>query len=187
MGWPMKGKYCDDCIWAAKLGGEYLNRFVRYPTSKQKCVIFDIDETLLFGDPEHAVGVREMELGSHEGSEIFILPRNEPIVKLAEHAKRLGYFIIVVTARPKESRLASKTNLSMFRIPYDLLVMNDGDEDPCFKINVRRRIAQKYDVAMTVGDQITDVLCPGGLTAVIKLPDPTSKTSYAWLPPQVMN
>jgi len=104
-------------------------------------------------------------------------------VKLAEYAKANGFMIIVLTARPKTSRTASLENLKEFKIPFDALIMNDSDDDPCFKVNVRRRIAGKYDVCLTIGDQVTDLLCPGPNCAAIKLPDPTSLFSYAWVPP----
>lgn len=195
-GWPNPSNaYVQDLIWAMKIGMQYLNSVKNKPSAKQKCVIFDFDDCLVFGDPASVVGVREMELGEHGGSEIFTLPRNEPICKLVEHAKMNKFMVIILTARPKTSREATRWNCRDFRIIYDAIIMNDGDSDPCFKVNVRRRIAAKYDIVLTVGDQITDCLCPGGKTAFIKLPDPGSfddekKTyvnmslaSYAWIPP----
>lgn len=186
-GWPKPNcEYVKDLIWAARIGAQFLAKIKAKKTPKPKCVIFDIDDTLVFGDPASVVGVREMELGEQEdGQEIFWLPRNGPIVKLAEYAKNNGFVVIVLTARPKTSREASRSNLIEFRIPFDALIMNDADDDPCFKVNVRRRIANKYTVCLTIGDQVTDVLCPGGQTAVIKLPDPTSLAAYAWLPPGI--
>lgn len=187
LGWPSKGQYFEDCMWAYKLSLQYLEKIKNITTQKQKCVVFDIDDTLVFGDPDSVIGVREMELGKHGNppQEVFILPRNEPICKIAEYCKKAGIVIVVLTARPKTSRLASITNMNMMHIPYDALIMNDGDSDPCFKINVRRKIADKYYIALTIGDQITDIFCPGGKTAAIKLPDPTSKFSYAWIPPGI--
>lgn len=194
-GWPKPTNiYVQDLIWAMKIGIQYLDRIKNKPSNKQKCVIFDFDDCLVFGDPASVVGVREMELGEHDGSEIFTLPRNEPICKLAEYAKSNQFIIIILTARPKTSREATRWNCRDFRIPYDAIIMNDSDDDPCFKVNVRRRVAAKYDVVLTVGDQITDCLCPGGKTAFIKLPDPGnyneekkcyvghSLASYAWIP-----
>lgn len=185
IGWPSKGQYYQDLVWAARCGIQYLEKISKTPktSAKPRCVVFDIDDTLVFGDPDEAIGVREMELGEHDGQQIFILPRNEPIVKLAEKAKQLGFVIVVLTARPKESRAASITNMNMLHIPYNSLIMNDGDHDPCFKINVRRKISQTHEIVLTIGDQATDCLCPGGNTASIKLPDPTLKASYAWFPP----
>jgi predicted secreted acid phosphatase len=181
-GWPYKGEYVNDCLWAYNVGSSYLKQYQQKQTAKPKCVIFDIDDTLVFGDPEQLLGVKEMEMGTFEGQDIFLLPVNTHIVKLAEYAKFLKYQIIVLTARPTTSYLASKENLIRFKIPYDVLLMNDKDEDPSFKINVRRRVSKKYDIALTIGDQITDLFLPG-TAACIKLPDPHSKASYAWLPP----
>jgi len=194
--WPKPSNpYVQDLIWAMKVGIQYLDSIKNKPSAKPKCVVFDFDDCLIFGDPALVVGVREMELGEHDGSEIFIFPRNEPICKLAEYAKANKFMVIILTARPKTSREATRWNCRDFRIPYDAIIMNDGDDDPCFKVNVRRRIAQKYDISLTVGDQITDCLCPGGKTAFIKLPDPgsfddekkihfnMSLASFAWLPP----
>lgn len=185
-GWLVnQGEYFKDCFWAYKLGVSYLQKYKNKPTDKQKCVVFDIDDTLVFGDPDETVGVREMELGNLNGQSIFALPRNEPICKLAEAAKKLGYVIVVLTARPSASREASRINMIKFNIPFDALIMNDGDHDPCFKIHTRRKIANKYDIALTIGDQATDVLCPGGDCAAIKLPDPNLLASYAWIPPGI--
>jgi len=194
-GWPNpSNQYMQDLVWAMKIGIQFLNSIKDKPSAKQKCVVFDFDDCLVFGDPASVVGVREMELGEHDGNEIFTLPRNEPIVKLAEYAKSIKYMIIILTARPKTSREATRWNCRDFRIPYDAIIMNDADDDACFKVNVRRRIAAKYDVVLTVGDQITDCLCPGAKTAFIKLPDPgsydddkkiysnMSLASYAWIP-----
>jgi acid phosphatase class B len=195
-GWPKNtNAYVQDLIWAMKIGMQYLNKIKDKPSSKPKCVVFDFDDCLVFGDPAAIVGVREMEMGEHDGSEIFLLPRNEPIVKLAEYAKINKFQVVILTARPKESLEATKWNCRDFKIPLDAIIMNDGDKDPCFKVNTRRRIAIKYDIVLTIGDQITDVLCPGGKTAFIKLPDPgtydddkktwstlPSLASYAWIP-----
>lgn len=179
------GPYSKDLIWALNIGKQILDKYKVKKTAKQKCIVFDIDDTLVFGDPEEVMGVKEMELGQIDGDDIFILPRNEPIVKLAEYAKANGYMIIVVTARPKSSRLASIENMKQLRIPYDALIMNDGDANPFFKVGVRRKIAARYEICLTVGDQITDVICPGVNTSFIKLPEPESKASYAYIPPNL--
>ncbi len=185
-GWNTNsGEYYNDLIWAFKVGKSVLDKYKVKQTPKPKCIVLDIDDCTLFGDPCNVCNVKEMELGEIDGQDIFILPGNEPIVKLAEYAKANNFIIIVLTARPKISTLASRKNLDMLKIPYTALIMNDGDDDPCFKVGVRRRIANKYEVCLTVGDQITDVLCPGANTAFIKLPDPTSKASYAYIPPNL--
>lgn len=179
------GQYSKDLIWALNIGKQILDKYKLKKTNKQKCVIFDIDDTLVFGDPEEIMGVKEMELGKIDGNDVFILPKNEPIVKLAEYAKANGFMIILITARPKESKLASIENMKQFKIPFDNLIMNDGDSDPFFKVGVRRKIMANYEICLTVGDKITDVICPGANTSFIKLPEPELKASYAYIPPNL--
>ena len=176
-GWPSKGAYVDDLNWSAKVSINYLRNLVKSKKITRPCVLFDVDETLVFGDPEEKIGVREMELGDHNGQPVFILPPNPQIVKIAIEAKKLGIKVVVLTARPKTSKLATVTNLDMFRIPYDKVFMNEKDEDPEFKIRLRRQIASQNSLLLTVGDQPCDVLLPGR-SGILKLPDPDSKCAY---------
>lgn len=184
-GWPFEGEYVNDLNWAAAVGKQYLDKIVNKPSSKQKCVIFDIDDTLFFGDPERALGengVGELDFGRYKGQDVFLLPRNKPIVKLLEYAKKLGFIVVLLTARPPTSKLACKLNMEEHNIPYDAIVMNEKEEDFFFKIRARRNISKKYDIVLTVGDRATDCTCPG-TAAAIKLPEEGSLCSYAWIPP----
>ena len=176
--WPSGGDYVQDLNWACKAAIQYLRKVKQSGQNYTRpCVLFDVDETLVFGDPEEKVGVREMELGDHNGQPVFVLPPNPQIVKIALEAKKLGFSIIVLTARPKTSKLATITNMDMFRIPYNQLIMNERDEDPEFKIRIRRMISKNNTLLLTIGDQCCDVLLPGK-SAALKLPDPESKCSY---------
>lgn len=192
-GWPGKSPYTDDINWASKVGLAYLEKIgpIYKKNGRIGLVIFDLDDTLFMGDPESGVGITEMSLGLHpnpnnggEEQEVFILPPNNPIKQIAVRAKELGFKVICLTARPSISQLASVANLKMFDIPYDCLIMNDKDEDPYFKVKVRKRLAAKpnQDIVCTIGDQYTDIFLPGGNTCAIKLPDPDSKCSYAYIP-----
>lgn len=174
--WPTQGEYSKDLNWGAKVAIDYLRK-IKPKNLKNPCVLFDVDETLVFGDPEEKLGVREMELGERQGQPIFVLPPNPQVVKIAKEARKLGYKVIVLTARPSTSKLATITNLDMFGIPYDKVFMNDKDEDPEFKIRLRRLIANQNNLILTVGDQPADVLLPGR-SGILKLPDPESKTTY---------
>lgn len=175
--WPMGGEYKKDIEWASEIGIKYLQQIKNSVPMEKSAIIFDVDETLVFGDPEELLGVREMELGEHKGQSVFILPPNTPIVKICSTAKKLGFKIIVLTARPATSKIATLTNLDMFNIPYDYIIMNNKDSDPQFKITARRQLQDKFNIVLTVGDQPCDVLLPGK-SAVLKLPDPESKCSY---------
>lgn len=176
--WPRGGEYMKDLLWSEQVAVSYLNQIAPRLGNLDNCaVIFDVDETLLFGDPEETIGVREMELGEFNGQSVFILPPNAPIVKICTTAKKLGFKIIILTARPGTSKIATMTNLDMFKIPYDFLIVNSKESDPQFKINTRRELQTKYNVILTIGDMVTDVLLPGK-AAVLKLPDPASKCAY---------
>lgn len=176
--WPRGGEYMSDLLWAEKVAISYLKQIVPRLGNLDKCaVIFDVDETLVFGDPEETIGVREMELGDFNGQSVFILPPNGPILKICNAAKNLGLKIIILTARPASSKIATMTNLDMFKIPYDFIIVNTKDSDPQFKINTRRELQTQYNIIMVVGDQVVDAILPGK-AASLKLPDPTSKCTY---------
>lgn len=176
--WPASGYYVQDLQWGSQKAINYLRKVKNSNKNiPRPCILLDVDETLVFGDPEEKVGVREMELGDHNGQPVFVLPPNPPIVEIAKVSKKLGFAVIVLTARPATSKLATITNLDMFNIPYDKLIMNEKDEDPEFKIRVRRMIAKNNSLLLTVGDQPTDVLLPGK-SALLKLPAPESKCCY---------
>ena len=185
-GWPGACMYNEDLKWACSIAIQYLTKIApQYKASGKKgLVVFDIDDTIVFGDPAEVVGVKEMELGRHKGQEVFILPVNQSVVKVANVARALGFSIICLTARPKESQLASATNLNMFNVPYDQLIMNEKDQDPFFKIHVRKKLnsVENQDVVCTIGDQPFDCYLPGGNCAAIKLPSPEQKCSYAYIP-----
>lgn len=171
-----KGHYMQDLVWGAKMAIKYLTS-IRQKLKPNSAIVVDVDETLIFGDPEEVLGVREMDLGEENGNPIFILPPNPPVVKIIEQAKAMNIKIIILTARPAVSKLATMYNLSMFKIPYDFIIMNNKDTDPEFKISARRELSKKFDIVLTVGDQPCDVLLPGS-SAILKLPDPESKCSY---------
>lgn len=190
-GWPRKCQYNEDLTWAYNAGITYLKKIAhKYAsTDRTGIVIFDLDDTLFMSE---IIEITEGSLGDHpdpkQGSklcEIFFLPPNKPIVQLAIEAKKLGFKIMCLTARPKDSYLASMYNLDMLRIPYDFLIMNEKDEDPYFKLKYRLELSQKpnCDIVLTVGDQFTDLLLCGGNTGILKLPEEDLKCTYAYFPP----
>jgi len=178
MGWPKKGKYVEDLNWAYKISSKFLEKVAtNKKINPRTAIIFDVDETLVFGDAASVIGVQEMELGDHDGHSIFILPPNPPIVNILRKAKRLGIKIIILTARPGTSKAATIANLEMFKIPFDYIICNNKDSDPEFKSSARKQLSSKFDILLTVGDQSTDCLLPGR-SAILKLPDPNSLCCY---------
>lgn len=199
--WPGNCPFNEDIQWAANVAIQYLKKIApQYKqNSKTGIVVLDLDDTVFFGDFDSVVGVEEMsfkfrqcikncrkmgQLCSCKEQDIFILPTNKQIVNVAATAKQLGFKVVMLTARPPESKMASIANLQMFNIPYDALIMNDKDEDPFFKIKIRRQLSSipNQQVVLTMGDQITDCYLPGGNCCCIKLPDSDSHASYAYIP-----
>jgi len=190
-GWPDKCPYLEDLNWASALAIKYLIKLA--PVYKENkrigIVVFDLDDTLFYGDPEDTVGVQEMSLGKHKGKDgsiqdSFILPVNKPIKAIALKARELGFKIVCLTARPLESEVASRHNLWLFDIPYDSVIMNPHENDYWFKVKVRRDLCSKpnQDIVCTIGDRFTDCYLPGGNTCVVKLPEDISKCSYVYIP-----
>ena len=62
--------------------------------------------------------------------------------------------------------------------------MRVGLYSPCFEQSERKKMTTKesQEIICTIGDQITDLMLPGGNTCAIKLPDADSRCSYAYLP-----
>lgn len=193
-GWPMsKCPYNEDLNWAYEVAIRYLRKISpEYKTNgRTGVVVFDLDDTLFMGDPESVIGVTEGSLGMHPNpkknnteQEVFYLPPIKQMKQVVLEAKKLGFKIMCITARPPVSHLASEYNLYLLDIPYDWLIMNDKEKNPVFKVEIRKDLMSKpnCDIVCTIGDQFTDLFLPGGNTCVIKLPEPDLKCTYAFVP-----
>ena len=182
-GWPKKGLYNDDLNWACRIGINYLKQIAPITKNQNKIgiIVLDIDDTLVMGDHAPILGIREQER-IEDNQEIFILPINKQVKALAVTARNLGLKIVILTARPLSSKAASICNLQDYDIPYDMIIMNDKDSDPMFKVKVRRSLDNdKRQIVLTVGDQPFDCFSPGK-AAAIKLPDPDCKCAYVYIP-----
>lgn len=184
--WPHKGEYVEDMEWACKIGSDYLKRRKKQPFKGRPCVIFDVDDTIIYTDPARESDIDDVELGDVKDEKgqtqpVFVLPPNDCVLQLVKEAETLGYVVIILTARPGISRLATIANLDILDCPFSFVVLNEKDEDPTFKLRIRKQLCRKYDVVLTVGDQWSDLLNPG-TSAGIKLPDPDLKGSYIYFP-----
>jgi hypothetical protein len=183
-GWPSQNcPYIKDLEWAKEYAIKYLKSCpVYYREQERGAIVLDLDDTIVFGDPENYVGIREYVMGENEnGQEIYILPTNQPIVDIMNYAKSIGFTIIVATARPEKSRAASIKNLELFGIPYDhLFFVNEtpGISAELNKYRTLQKIKQKHEIILYVGDQLQDACY---YPCSIKLPDPTLKRSLVAL------
>lgn len=145
---------------------EYLNKLLKenapVMSFKPKAVIFDVDDTLISTQKP----VTLQQLGSRE---VFLFPAIVEMVRVAQLAKRLGYHIIIITARPSSSRYSTEVNLRNIGVEYDKLYVNENNEHISFKIRIRTDILKTHNVLCTIGDQPGDVIGPKGMIG-IKLP-----------------
>jgi len=103
------------------------NRNVRW----NDAVMFDIDDTLIFtnGKP------------------------NVPIIELLYEAKRRGYKVIIITARPGFGHVIRWTigQLKEYKIPYHYLGFTSADTKSLMKKQL------PYNFVLSVGDMPTDL------------------------------
>lgn len=166
--WPTS-LYNDDLQNAANFIISYLKELPLMSSQLKKAIIVDCDETLFFGDPR-IIGMKELELGyNRHGNQIFILPVNREIAYIMSEAKKIGLVVIVVSSRPTHSYDATKQNLAMFNIDYDIF---DATNDKA-KIDKFIEISKSYDIVCTMGDSEEDCFleCP----LAVKLPEPGDK------------
>lgn len=94
-------------------------------------IMFDIDDTLIFTNGKG----------------------NTPIIELLRYSKKLGYKIIIITAKPQNTPTLTftKWQLHQYNIPYDALIIAPAHE----KGNVKVKTGLNY--VLSVGDQPTDL------------------------------
>lgn len=94
-------------------------------------VMFDIDDTLIFTNGR----------------------RNEPIIRLLQYAKTLGYKIVIITARPHLQPVVQYTMNQMKKhdIYYDVLGFSPAQK----KGEMKRQMG--YNFILSVGDMPTDL------------------------------
>ena len=118
-------------------------------------VMFDIDDTL----------IRSSDNTIIEGA-----------YNLLKFAKRIGYLIIIITARLPETRDYTEKQLQHYDIPYNNLFI----VPPETKGQIKRQTGLRY--VLSVGDMITD--CTDSIYS-LKLPGPWDQYGYFKSPPVV--
>lgn len=129
---------------------EYLKRvskdalkFLKRPELKSivgKTIIVDIDDTLVYTRENHINPKKEYEKHPKYGKVYHYKPI-KPIVSLIKKASKLGYTIIVITARPPQGYQNALTNLHRIGIYPDALFTSlFWKQDPSFKAIMRNKI-----------------------------------------------
>ena len=174
IGWPYSGKYYD------KLNEIYYllyNYLINFNISKRKkyTVIFDIDDTLVYTDHFNIFQNKKFPYNWIKGYMLF--PEIPQMVKILNLCKKLGFKVIIITARPYESEKSSIKNLELLGIKYDEMYHNNNYPDLNFKIALKQKLSKTNNIILSVGDQypdlkgLTDCLC-------IKLPCYQDSNAY---------
>ena len=114
-------------------------------------VMFDIDHTLIFYDETP----------------------NKPIIDLAKYSKKLGYKIIIITARPtcKGNVEYTEYELKKHNIPFDLIIYASHED----KHSIKEKLSCRF--VLSVGDLWTDIT---NSLHYIKLPSTTENIKHLY-------
>lgn len=174
-GYPDKGMYVKDLIKVEKFCKKHILKNKRVTN---KAIVFDFDDTLVYTRPYKPFEIKVVEY-TRDKEPIFYLPPIEQICNVAKLAKKNGYIIIIITARPPTSEKATIANLNAYNIPYDLIYCDKfKGSNVKFKQELRKKLSKKCNIVMTIGDQWWDVENPGKNCLGIKLPTPREKNVY---------
>ena len=172
-GWPNSGHYYNTMNNIYSLLYNYL---INFPiTGKKYTVIFDIDDTLVYTDHANLFPNKKFPNNWIPGYMIF--PSIPQMVKIIQLCKKLGFKVIIITARPYESESSSKKNLEILNIKYDEMYHNHNYPDLNFKIKLKQKLSKNNNIILSVGDQwpdiqgLRDCLC-------IKLPSEQDTNAY---------
>jgi predicted secreted acid phosphatase len=134
-----------------------------HPDAKNLAVVSDIDETI--------VDNRE-EFRNHPSTflwsdfEAWMKEARAPVLKesadFLQWARKQGFAIFLVTARPEKERLFTVENLVHDGVSYDGLYLKpDDDKGPsvAYKTGVRKSLEEKgFDIVTNIGDQYSDLI-----------------------------
>ena len=172
-GWPNSGHYYNKLNEIRDLLYSYLINFPK--TGKKYTVIFDIDDTLVYTDHHNLFPNKKFPNSVIPGYMIF--PAIQQIVAIIHLCKKLGFKVIIITARPYDSEKSSKKNLELLGIKYHEMYHNRKYPDIKFKIELKKKLALTNNIALSVGDQWPDIQGIEGCLC-IKLPSIQEQKAY---------
>ncbi len=165
-----------------------------------KTVVFDFDDTLAWTCPFNRV-VAQRKIHPKWGN-VFHYPPLPPMISLLKEIKKLGYNVVIITARPPMSLGSTWSNLEEFGVGVDAVFTSVYfQQDPSFKAKMRKNMEgftigslkkksptellnekggyspMNVKVIMTIGDMWHDVNGQEN-TVGLKLPDPIDMNSY---------
>lgn len=135
-------------------------------------IIFDMDGTLAdVRGIRHYVEGKRRDFDSFHRASAWVGP-HDWVLQAAHDAPKLGYDVIVVTARDERYRRETMAWLAKYEVKYDLLLMrpmNDGRADAIVKREILDTILSKgFDplIAFDDRDDILEVWRSAGILGV---------------------
>lgn len=146
-------------------------------------IIFDFDDTLFH--PHEVLDYEHTGARQTWGGDRRALPIYKPIhemVDVLQVASAMGHYIVLITARHDNAYTRAVVNANFRRrgMKYNLFYAAQATADANFKAALRKQLAARYRVVLTIGDQWGDVKSPGQ-AHWIKLPDRHDHGMYSSL------
>ena len=174
------GCYAHDLDAQADRAIEFLHRIVANRRPHEKlALILDIDDTTLSTYPQMVVADFEYDPASYDA---WLANAQAPAIpgtlRIYKEAQRLGLSVFFITGRKEKLRAATERNLRAQGFDsWNLLVMLPADHGSqttgAFKAVARRQIAAAgYTLALSVGDQWSDLKGKPEAEYSVKYPDP---------------
>lgn len=200
-GAPQRGYYIDHLKKVEKDALEFLKRPI-FSNLVGKTVVMDVDDTLVWTRPFKPIS-KGRNYTSNFGNVVHYDPL-PPMVSLAKKIQKLGYNLVIVTARGPHMMYDTVTNLNSFGIyPDKTFTSVYYGQDQTFKAEMRKNMEttdlaslQQMDnttifsgkfkkskspanlkVILSIGDRWQDITGMPN-TLGLKLPDPRDMNSY---------
>jgi len=127
---------------------------------KNKCIVVDVDETVLDNSPFETKCIVEGTSYPKYWKEWVDLSSAKPIpgsVDFLNYAKTKGIETFYVTNRSFENRESTIKNLIKFGFPYadTIHILTKNDKNSSKEIR-RKKISEKYEILLLIGDNLAD-------------------------------
>lgn len=154
------GEYRALCFQAYNAARLSLNEAIQRPSEKPRCIVVDIDETLLDNSPQSGQNVltrRGFDLAEWKRwtnlAEADTVPGAFTFLK---YAAKKNVEVFYISNRDQSELKATIENLDRYGFPYvdrsHLLFREDASN----KQRRRNAVAAKYEISMLIGDNLSD-------------------------------
>lgn len=199
-GSPKKGIYID---YLKKIKIYCIKYLKKNKNVKNKAIVIDFDDTVVWTRPHNPFPI--VFKNTSNFGKVFSFPDLEPMISVVKTAKKLGYYIFIITSRPPSSLLSTIHNCYKSNLPFDAIFTSSFlREHPIFKTSLRKLIEEHNpkeliglttfkllsktksknktnttNIVMSIGDNWYDIV-NGNKCVGIKLPTLVDFNSYVY-------